>query len=166
MEPERLEKSEGIRVERTVVIDRSQEELYRFWRNLENLPCIMHHLETVKMLDAKRSHWIAKGPVGTHIEWHSELIEEIENERLSWQSIEGSQVESAGTVQFRRATGGRGTEVKVVLRYAPPGGIIGATFAKFFGEEPSQEIREGLRHFKQFMEAGEIPTTKGQPRGK
>jgi uncharacterized membrane protein len=166
MEPEKAEKLEGIRVERTVIIDRPQEELYRFWRNFENLPCVMHHLETVKVLDAKRSHWVAKGPVGTHFEWTSEVVEDIENQRISWRSIEGSQVDSEGTVYFRRATGGRGTEVKVLLRYDPPGGKVGATFAKFFGEEPSQEIREGLRHFKQFMETGEIPTNKGQPRGK
>jgi uncharacterized membrane protein len=101
-----------------------------------------------------RSHWVAKAPAGTSVEWDAEVYNEKEGELIAWRSLEGSQVNSAGSVHFNAAPGGGGTEVRVVLKYDPPGGVIGATIAKLFGEEPSQQIREDLRRFKQLMETG------------
>lgn len=162
----RNESSRTILVERTVTIDRQPEDLYPFWRNLENLPRIMDHLESVSMTDGRRSHWIARGPMGKRVEWTAEITEEVPNQVLSWKSIEGSDVITSASVQFTRAPGDRGTEVKLLVRYDPPGGIVGAAFVKLFGEDPSKEIREGLRRFKQLTEAGEIPTIEGQPSGR
>jgi uncharacterized membrane protein len=152
-------------VERTVTIAREPEELYQFWRNFENLPRVMEHIVSIQVLDATRSRWEVKAPAGT-VSWISEVQEDLPNERISWRSAEGSEVQNAGAVEFRRAPGNRGTEVKVRLRYHAPGGVVGAALAKLKGEEPSQQIREDLRHLKQVMEAGEIPTTVGQPEGK
>jgi len=157
---------QGIRVEKTVTIEKSPEELYSFWRNFENLPRIMNHLEAVRTLDGKRSHWVAKAPLGTSVEWDAEIINEEANELIGWRSLEGATVPNAGSVRFRPAPGGRGTEVTVNLEYDPPAGKLGAAFAKLFGEEPQQQVEEGLRRLKQLMEAGEIPTTAGQPKGK
>lgn len=154
---------EGIKVERVVTIEKSPEELYRFWRNFENLPRFMEHLESVKATGGTRSHWIAKAPAGMSVEWDAEIIEEHENELIAWSSLPGADIANTGKVRFGKATGGRGTEVKVILNYNPPAGKVGAAFAKLFGEEPTQQIQEDLRHFKQLMESGEIPTTKGQP---
>ncbi len=158
----------GIKVEKSVTINKSPAELYTFWRNFENLPRIMDHLESVKNTgaDGKHSHWVAKAPAGTTVEWDAEVINDKPNEMIAWRSLENADVDNAGSVHFQEATGGRGTEVKVSLKYDPPGGIVGATIAKLFGEEPSQQVEEDLRHFKQLMETGEIPTIEGQSSGR
>ena len=159
---------EGIRVERAVTVNRPKEELYQMWRDFENLPRFMEHLESVQVQDADsgRSHWVAKGPLDRRIEWDSEVIEERENELLVWKSLPGSMVESMGRVEFLDAPGGRGTIVHVSMEYNPPAGSLGAAFAKLFGREPGQEINTDLRRFKQIMEAGEIATVKGQSSGR
>ena len=146
----------GIRVEKSVTVDASPEDLYRFWRNFDNLSRFMSHLESVKVLDDKRSHWVAKGPAGSDAEWDAEIINEIPNELIGWRSVEGSKVRNAGSVHFTRSAGDRGTEVKVVLRYDPPAGLIGAAIAKLFGEDPAHQVQEDLRAFKQLIETGEI----------
>ena len=156
----------GIKVEKAVTINKSPEELYRFWSNFENLPRFMSHLESVKDTGQGRSHWVAKAPAGTTVEWDAEVFNMKANELIAWRSLEGADVDSAGSVRFERAPGGRGTEVRVSLKYDPPGGALGAIFAKLFGEEPAQQIEEDLRHLKQVMEAGEVPTTEGQPSGR
>lgn len=153
---------EGIKIEKSITINRSPEELYTFWRNLKNLPDFMKHLESVTMLDDKRSHWVAKAPAGTTVEWDAVIHNEIPNQLIAWRSVEVSDVNHAGSVEFKPAPEGQGTEVKVVLNYAPPAGKLGALVAKMFGEEPSQQIEEDLKRFKQLMESGEIPTTGGK----
>ena len=154
---------EGIKHEKTVTINRSPEELYRFWRNFENLSRFMEHLESVRVTGDTTSHWVAKAPAGTTVEWDAVIHNEIPNELIAWRSIEGSEINNAGSVHFSRTASGEGTEVKVVISYEPPAGKIGANIAKLFGEEPGQQLDEDLRRFKQLMEAGEIATTQGQP---
>jgi uncharacterized membrane protein len=158
---------EGILVERAVTVNRPRAELFQMWRDFENLPRFMHHLESVRVDDADsgRSHWVAKGPLGKNIQWDAEVIEERENELLVWKSLPGSSVESMGRVEFVDAPGGRGTIVHVSMQYNPPAGSLGAAFAKLFGEEPGTQVKEDLRHFKQIMETGEVPTVEGQPSG-
>jgi uncharacterized membrane protein len=153
----------GVRVDRTITINRSLQEMWRFWRNLENLPRVMSHLERVENRGNKRSHWIAKAPLGMNAEWDAEIITERENELIGWTSLPGSEVATAGSVHFRPAPGGRGTEVRVELKYDPPGGQLGAWLAWAFGEDAGQQIDEDLRRFKQMFEAGEVATTAGQP---
>lgn len=155
-----------IEVVKAMTINRSPEELYRFWRNFENLPRVMRHLESVTVQDEKRSHWVVKGPGGTHIEWDAEIVNEKANQLIAWQSCEAADIDHWGVVRFVPAPGGRGTEVTVELEYEPFAGSFGASMAKLFGEEPAQQIEEDLRRFKQLMEAGEVPTTDGQPRGR
>jgi len=159
---------EGILVERAVTVNRAREELYQTWRDFENLPRFMQHLESVQVAanDRGRSHWVAKAPLGKSIEWDAEVIEEKENELIVWKSLPGSTVESMGRVEFVDAPGGRGSVVRVSMRYNPPAGSLGAAFAKLFGEEPNQQINEDLRHFKQFVETGEVATVQGQPTGR
>lgn len=157
--------NKDIKVERTVTINKPADELYRYWHNFENLPTFMKHLKLVKVYDNKRSHWVATAPLGTSIEWDAEILEDRENELISWASVEGADVENSGFVRFKKAPGNRGTEVKVVMEYSPPGGALTAVFAKLFGEEPEQQIGDDLRRFKMLMEAGEISTTEGQPKG-
>jgi uncharacterized membrane protein len=153
----------GARVDMTMTINRSPQELWRFWRNLENLPRVMSHLERVENRGNKRSHWVARGPMGLSAEWDAEIITERENELIGWRSLPGSQVDAAGSVHFRPAPGGRGTEVRVELKYDPPGGRLTHWFASLFGEDAGRQIDEDLRRFKQKMETGEVATTAGQP---
>jgi uncharacterized membrane protein len=155
----------GIRVDKSVTINRPRAEVYRFWRNLENLPRFMRHLQSVTEIDNRHSHWVARAPAGRTVEWEAEVINEIENELIGWQSLEHSTVENAGSVHFDEAPGGRGTVVRIALQYNPPGGTVGAAVAKLFGEEPNQQISDDLWRFKNLMEAGEIPTTEGQSHG-
>jgi uncharacterized membrane protein len=159
---------EGILVERAITVNRPKAELYRTWRDFESLPRFMQHLQSVRVDDADsdRSHWVARGPLDKNVEWDAEVIEERENELLVWKSLPGSLVESMGRVEFVDAPGGRGTIVHVVLQYNPPAGSLGAAFAKLFGKEPGTQVKEDLRHFKQIMETGEIPTVEGQPSGR
>lgn len=156
----------GIKVEKSVTVNRPPEEVYRFWRDFQNLPRFMNHLESVTDLGNGRSHWVAKAPAGKTVEWDAEVYNEKENELIAWRSLEGADVDNAGSVRFEPAPEGRGTIVRVTLKYDPPAGKIGSLVAKLWGEEPSQQIEEDLRRFKQVMEAGEIPTTEGQSSGR
>lgn len=156
----------GIRVDRAITINKPRQEVYRFWRNVENLPHFMEHLQSVTRIDDKRSRWVARAPLGRTVEWDAEINNEIENELIGWRSLEGSRVDNAGSVRFSDAPDGRGTEVKVELQYNPTGGVLGALLAKLWGEEPTQQIGADLRRFKQIMEVGEITTTEGQPSGR
>ena len=156
----------GKRVDASVTIDTTPDQIYTFWRNFENLPRFMNNLESVKVHDSKRSRWVAKGPAGTKVEWEAEIINEIPGELIGWRSIDGSTVENAGSVQFRKATGGRGTVVRVELRYDPPAGRFGAAVSRLFGENPERQVREDLRRLKMLIETGEIATNDGQPTGR
>ncbi|WP_428938658.1 SRPBCC family protein [Fontivita pretiosa] len=155
----------GIHVEHCVTVNRPAEELFQFWRNFENLPRFMQHLESVKCLDASRSQWVARAPAGFTVQWDAQIINEEPNTLIAWRSLGATDVDNAGSVRFVSAPGDRGTEVHVVLDYIPPAGKFGSLIASLFGKAPEQQIRQDLRRFKQLMEAGEIPTTQGQPRG-
>jgi uncharacterized membrane protein len=100
---------------------------------------------------------VANGPAGLAVTWNAEIVSEVENTLIAWRSLPGSDVVTAGSVTFTSARGGRSTQVSVRLQYAPPAGKAGALIASLFGREPSQTIREDMRHFKQQLEAGERP---------
>ena len=155
----------GVRVEKSVTINAPPEPIYAFWRNFENLPRFMHNLESVTVHEGGRSHWVAKGPAGTKVDWEAEIINEVPNELIGWRSIDDSRVDNAGSVHFTRV-GDRGTEVKVVLRYDPPAGVFGAAVSKILGEDPAVNVQEDLRRLKMLIETGEIATTAGQASGR
>ncbi len=138
-------------VESSVVIDRPALEVYTYWRHLENLPYIMSHLESVTVLDGRSSRWVARAPLGTHIEWEAEIVNDKRGERIGWHSLPGATVDNAGSVQFEALPNGS-TRVHVALSYRPPAGPLGAAVAKLFGEEPSQQIAEDLQRFKAAFE--------------
>ncbi|HEU5169113.1 MAG TPA: SRPBCC family protein [Gemmatimonadales bacterium] len=157
-------RGEGIKVERSIVIERPAEELYAFWRDLENLPRFMEHLESVTVLNARRSRWTARAPAGTWVTWEAEIHNEVPGELIAWRSLPGAEVNNAGSVHFTPAPDGRGTVVRVVLSYAPPAGRLGAAVAKLLGEAPEQQVSEDLRRFKQVTEAQDIPAAgSGHP---
>lgn len=146
----------GIKIEKSIIVNKAPEELYRFWRNLENLPRFMDHLQAVRVIDERRSHWIAEAPAGIRMEWDAEIIKEEDGHMIAWRSLENADVKNAGSVYFEREPGEMeaGTRVRVILNYEPPAGRLGATIAKLFGEEPSRQIEEDLNRFKQIIEIG------------
>jgi len=154
-----------IYLERSIAVSKSPEECYRFWRSFENLPRFMDSLESVRQLDEGRSRWVAKGPLATRLEWTSEITADRPGEEIAWRTLDDSGAANAGSVKFETAPAGRGTIVRVSLHYSPLGGALGAGLVRLLGHDPQSRIREDLRRFKQVMETGEIPTTRGQPAG-
>jgi uncharacterized membrane protein len=149
--------SAGVIVEESVIINRPVSELYRFWRNLENLPRFMSHLESVERITDTLSRWRAKAPAGGTVEWNAEIINEVPDQVIGWRSIEGSDVVSAGSVNFEELPG-RGTKVRVRLQYSPPGGKIGDAVARLFGADAATQIRQDLQRFKAMVETGQATT--------
>ena len=145
-----------IHTKRSITVRRPVGEVYAFWKDFENFPQFMRHLVSVTDIGDNRSHWVAKGPAGREFQWEAVITEERENELISWKSTEGADVSNRGTVTFRPAPGGRGTEVRVELQYDPPGGKLGSKVAMLWREEPGQQVQDDLRHLKQVMETGEI----------
>jgi uncharacterized membrane protein len=149
-------RSGAVHVQESITVGRPPEEVYRFWRDFEHLPEFMEHLESVQVLDDRRSHWRARAPAGSSVEWDAEIVDDQPNELIAWRSTGTPEVPNRGTVRFVAAPGGRGTEIHVELRYDPPGGKAGALVAKLFGKAPSQQVKSDLRRLKQVLETGEV----------
>jgi uncharacterized membrane protein len=150
----------GKPVRKAITINLTAAELYAYWRRLENLPRFMRHLQEVRELDDRRSHWVATAPLGSVVEWDAEITNEIPDREIAWRSLPNSTVHHEGTVRFVPAPGDRGTEVHVELTYQPPAGPVGVAIAKLMGEEPEQQISEDLRRLKQVIETGSIVTSE------
>jgi uncharacterized membrane protein len=145
----------GIYVEKAVIVDAPVEQVYAYWRNLENLPQWMAHVREVRYLGGDRYHWVVDGPAGAPVEWDSELLNVAENEEMTWRSTEPSQVEHTGRVRFD--TMGDGTRVHVQMRYYPPAGLLGHAVAKAFGVDPRTELEDDLARMKEAVETGHPP---------
>jgi uncharacterized membrane protein len=154
----RLGGSRGARVEAAITIYRPQIEVYAYWRNFENLPNFMNHVDAVQDIDGLHSHWVVKGPLDVPVEWNAEIINDVPPELIAWRTVGESDVVSAGSVRFKQAPGDHGTEVRVKLQYDPPAGKIGATVAWMLGEDAQHAVEEDLRRFKQLIETGEVST--------
>ena len=147
-------------------VGKPPQEVYSFWRTLENLPQFMTHLDAVEQTGPTRSRWAATAPFGRTVDWEAEVVDDVTGKRIAWRSTEGSQITNEGTVRFDPAPGDRGTEVFVEITYQMPGGKLGEAVAKFFGEEPHQQLDDDLRRLKQVLETGEIVRSDGAPGGK
>ena len=156
----------GIEVRQSFTVNAPPDVLFAFWRRFSDFPRFMKHVESVTELDGKRSHWVVRAPGGRTVEWDAEIVEEIPGKSLHWRTVGEPDIRHGGQVEFRPATGGRGTVAEIHLSYEAPAGSAGAALAKLFGEEPEVQVREDLRRFKRLIETGEIPTTEGQPSGR
>lgn len=163
-ENERTEE-EPMHVKAAITVRKPREEVYRFWRDLENLPSFMNHVESIEGNGNGRSHWKVKAPAGTHVEWDAEVVEDRPGEALVWRSVEGYGVQNSGAVRFLDAPRDQGTEVHVEFDYGAPGGRLGEAVAKLFGEEPTQQAKDDLRRFKQVLETGFVVRSEGSPEG-
>lgn len=161
----RRPRDHGMTLHAAITVRRPREEVYRFWRDLENLPRFMVHLRSVMVLDEIHSTWTATAPAGRMITWAARIIQDRPGELIAWRSSEEATVPNSGTVRFDDAPGGRGTEVRVEIRYDLPAGALGAAVARLLGEHPGQQVRDDLRRFKQVMEIGEVVRSEGSPEG-
>ncbi len=155
-----INEDEDTLVGRTVTINRPARELYDFWRDLRNLPLCMENIESIAVLDPRRSHWKVKGPADSTVEWDSLITDDVPGELIAWQAADGASVPNSGRIEFRESNNGRGTIVTATISYDPPAGKLGKMFAKLFQREPKIQARRDLRRFKQLMETGEIPTSQ------
>lgn len=163
--PQRHPYEYAVETKRAITVNRSREDVYQAWRDFRNLPRFMENLESVEITGDNRSHWVAQAPAGASVEWDAIIVDDQPNERISWRSLPGSQVENAGSVRFADAPGERGTEIHVEIRYTPPAGKLGALVAKIFGKDAGQQTASDLRRFKQVMETGEIARSAASARG-
>ncbi|WP_075511859.1 SRPBCC family protein [Mycobacterium ostraviense] len=148
-----------------VTVRRSPEDVYRFWSDLEKLPSFMHHLRSVTARDGGRSHWAVNAPVGQPVQWDAQVVEDVPNKRIAWQSVRDSGVRHGGSVEFTPTAAGDGTEVRVTIGYHIPGGALGKSVATLLGESPEQQVNDDLRRFKQILETGQVLYSDGSPEG-
>jgi uncharacterized membrane protein len=151
----------GYKIEKTILIACPPADLFRFWRNLENLPEFMESIESVRVLDDRHSQWVAKGPGGRRLKWDAEIVNEHPGEMIAWQTLPGADVQSAGTVRFTPAEDGAGTLLRVILEFHPPGGALGAGVARFFGKDPASQLEQDLSRLKQIIEGRNVSTAAG-----
>jgi uncharacterized membrane protein len=145
---------------RTVTINRPRREVYAFWRDFTKLALFMENIESVTVIDDRRSHWVVSAPGGRSVEWDAEIVDDIPDQLIAWRSVGDADIVHSGSIEFRDAQGGRGTEVRATIVYDPPGGAVGKVIAKLFQKEPKIQARRDLRRFKQLMETGEISTSQ------
>jgi uncharacterized membrane protein len=155
----------AVDVRAAITVRHPRDEVYSFWHNFENLPRFMYHLESVEVAGDRRSHWRAKGPMGRHVSWDAETVDDRPGELIAWRSLAGADVENSGVVRFTDAPGNRGTEVHVEVHYEPPAGMVSIALAKLLGEEPTQQVKDDLRRLKQVLETGEVVRSDGTPEG-
>lgn len=145
----------AVKIERSITVQGRAEDVYRIWRNPENIPCFMEGVESVRAINGSRSHWIVRGPAGRRFEWESEIYNERENDSFTWHSLLNADVNNAGSIHFRKA-GDSATEIRVILSYEPPGGRFGALFTRFSGRDPAKQLELGLQNFKHAYESGKL----------
>jgi uncharacterized membrane protein len=162
----RVDPESAMIVRRAVTVMRPASECYQAWRDFTRLPTFMDYLESVEVIDATRSRWRAKGPAGKSVEWEAQIVSDVPDRSIAWESVDPSDVPNRGRVEFREATGNRGTEVHVLMEWDPPGGGLARAAAALFDSDPQHEVNNALRRFRQIMETGTVPTVEGQPTGR
>ncbi|HEY3500447.1 MAG TPA: SRPBCC family protein [Polyangiaceae bacterium] len=145
-----------VTIKTSITIRREPPEVYRFWRDVSNLPQFMHHVQHVTEAPGGHTSWVARGPLGRTLEWRADIVDDRPGERIAWRSPEDSDLPNHGAVLLRRAPHDRGTEVHLTLAFEPPGGLIGMKLARLFGEIPEQQLHADLRRLKQILETGEV----------
>jgi uncharacterized membrane protein len=153
----------GTTIRQAITVNRPADELFDFWANVENLPRFMKHIKEVRDLGAGRSHWVAQSSAGGEIAWDAEMRLDRERRTISWTTLPGAGLEHTGHVRFVPAPGGRGTEVRVAMWYAPPMGPIGQVASRLLGIVPELQMGADLHRLKQYLETGQVATTEGQP---
>jgi uncharacterized membrane protein len=155
---------EGL-VGRTISINRPKQEIYEHWRDFTRFAGFMENVDSVEDLGGGRSRWKVKAPLGSTVELVTRITEDQPGTTIAWESDLDSEIKTNGRVEFFEQPPGRGTGVRLTLKYDPPAGLPGRAIAKIFQREPNIQARRDLRRFKQLMETGEI-ATNASPSGR
>jgi uncharacterized membrane protein len=162
----RAQKESPMELTGTTTIRTSPDELYRFWRQLDRLPTFMAHVDDVTTTGERTSHWTVSAPFGRTVEWDAEITDEEPGRSIAWTSVGNADVQNEGVVRFAKAPRDQGTEIHATIRYKIPGGKLGEAVARYFGEDPHQQLDDDLRRLKQVIETGEVVRSDGAPWGK
>jgi len=144
----------GVKIDESIVVNAPPQRVYAIWRNLENLPRLLSHVERVEVLDPTRSRWTVKGPAGAQISWDAELINDKPGEIIAWRTTDSTLVNHAGSVTFESA--GQGSRVRVSLQYDPPGGRFGHVAASLVSADAGSQVAHDLGEFKRAVEEGRL----------
>jgi len=144
--------AESVNIRTSMKVDKPRQEVYQFWRRLENLPRFMKHLLAVKEIDGRRSHWeaVLPGSIAT-LKWDAEIVKETPDQLIGWQSVANSMIENAGKVEFRDAPEG-GTELDIIISYRPPAGDLGAGIARLLNPIFRKVVTDDVKNFKYYIE--------------
>jgi uncharacterized membrane protein len=162
----RTRRSAPMQLTASTTVTKTPDEVYGLWSDLERLPSFMAHLDEVRVTGPRTSRWRASAPFGKAVEWDAETTQDVPGRLIAWQSVDGADIDNSGEVRFMPVPGDRGTEIRVAVRYDLPGGALGKAAARYFGEEPHQQLDDDLRRFKQITETGEVVRSEGAPGGK
>ena len=154
---------QGQMMTRALTVNRRADDVYDFWRKVENLPRFMPLIEQVEERDERSSHWSASLPFGVKADWDVEITDDQPDRMIAWRSLPNAPLHHSGSVSFDPAPGHRGTEVTLSIRYQPPGGVVGAAATKLFGAALEQQVAEALRRCKQILETGQLTTSDMAP---
>lgn len=148
-------------VSRSVTVGKPADELYEMWRDPEQLSRIVGHFATVVSKSEGRFRWVARAPLEREVSWETHLVEERPGELLRWESPPDAMLPNEGSVRFHPAPGDRGTQVRLTMRFDPPGGSVGRAALSRLDVVPEMLVGEALRRFKSLAETGEVQTTAG-----
>ena len=144
---------QGVKIEKSFETDWPAHDLYDVWKDLEHLPSFFSHLKSVKITGENHSHWIAAGPLDHDIEWDAEVFVDHEGELISWRSLPGGDIQTAGSIHFMKISDER-TQVSISLKYNPPGGKVGDWIASWMGDGLEQVLDQDIEAFQKSL-AGE-----------
>jgi uncharacterized membrane protein len=148
----------NVNIRTSFTVDKPRQDVYEFWRKLDNLPLFMNHLESVEVLDEKRSHWVLKLPTNVAtVSWDAEIVKDEPGHMIGWSSLPGSIIDNAGKVSFKDSVDGNGTTVDVVISYQPPAGGVGTSIAHVLNPLFKNMVDTDVRNFKQYMDIEKEP---------
>jgi uncharacterized membrane protein len=151
--------NEPFELNRIINISRSRSEVYGYWRNLENLPSIMSHIHKVEKISDNLYHWEAEFN-NQKFEWNAEILQDIPNQRIAWQSMEPADVHNRGMVEFIDLPNGQGTALRVSISYQPAQTELGKMIAGFLDPIFKRVVKNDLKEFKRKVERGEIELSR------
>jgi uncharacterized membrane protein len=151
----------NVNIRSSFFIDKPRHLVYQFWRKLDNLPLFMNHLESVEVIDGRRSHWVLKLPINVaKVSWDAEIVKDEPDTMIGWSSLPGSIIDNAGKVRFRDAENGKGTLVDIIISYQPPAGGVGASVAHVLNPVFKNMVDNDVRNFKQYMDLEILSTPR------
>lgn len=156
-----------VRAHRIQTIRADRQTLYKMWRDVTNAPKFMEYVVSVEPKGENRSTWTfgdPEDPKGKRVSYDTEVYEDVPGKKIAWRSLDPA-FDEHGEIHFEDSPGDRGTRVTLTESFKVPGGRLAIAAAALAKRTPSQIVIEDLRHFKELVESGEIPSVVDNPHG-